>query len=111
MPQDLPDAKDGLKRLGQAVASSTMIDHCPQQKPNSIMRMAAFCRLIRPLDMYSDIAARHPEWGRADQIQAKLWRLRRVIPGVPRRVCLSPYQLAQMYLASIPEFYRRQREP
>ena len=74
-------------------------------------KTAAFCRMIRPMDRYVDLAARHPEWGRADQIQARLWRLRRVIPGVPRRVCLSPYQLAQMYLASIPEFYRRQREP
>lgn len=106
MPQD-PDAKDGLKRLGQAVASPTI----PTQRPSTIAKTAALCRLIGPLDRYEDLAKHHPELGPAHKIQAKLWRLRAVIPGLPRRVCLSPYLIAQAYLSSIPEHYRRSTGP
>lgn len=105
-----PDKSEGLEKLMRVVGSSQTIDHCVIQKPGTVAKTAAFCRLIQPMDRYVDLAARHPELGRADQIQARLWRLRRVIPGVPRRVCLSPYQLAQMYLASVPEHYRRPSE-
>ena len=64
------------------------------------------CRTLsfdRALDRYEDIAARHPE--------ARLWRIRAVVPGLPRRVCLSPYHIAQAYLQSIPEHYRRSTGP
>lgn len=111
MPNPSPDEKAGLQRLATALASSQRIDHLIKQKPDTVARTAAFCRLIRPLDMYTDVAARHPEWGHCGQIQAKLLRIRRTIPGVPKRLSMSPYQIAQAYLASIPEHYRRPREP
>ena len=107
MAQDDPEARAGLLRLATSVASPTT----PTQRPSTMAKTAALCRLIGPLDRYEDIAARHPDLGPTHKIQAKLWRLRAVVPGLPRRVCLSPYHIAQAYLASIPEHYRRSTEP
>ena len=97
----------GLAKLRAAVGSTTTICHHPVQRPWLKARTVAFCQLWQPEDTYQDFAARHPEWGRDDQVHARLSRLRKLVPSIQKRVFLSPWQIAQRYLQTIPEHLRR----
>ncbi len=101
-------AKAGLARLKAAV-QDTQIERTWQhaRNPATFERTAAFCRLWTPMDTYQSFAAAHPEWGHQESIHARMGRIRRKVPGLPKSISLAPYQIAQAYLASLPEHYRR----
>lgn len=102
---------DGPARLIAAVASSPRVNHHPQQKPHGRARAIQLCLLAQPPDTWESLAARHPELGEPHKIQARMIALRQYIPDLRRNVHLSPYQIAHMYLATIPAHLRRLREP
>jgi hypothetical protein len=108
---DVDPRTRGLERLSSAVASSATILYRRKMHQAHKAKAIAFCLLWQPMDTYITFAARHPEWGHAQQVQARSWRLRSKIPSLPKGYSLSGYQVAQAYLLSLPEHLRRPIEP
>ena len=103
-----PDiSKDGLQRLQRAIQGSTSIHHVTASRSDGKEKMRQFCLCWQPADTYETFSERHPEWGSPKRVQQKLWRVRRKIPGLPRNYHFQKYQIAQAYLAMLPEHLRR----
>lgn len=96
----------GLDRLQRAL-TGPVVAHTwkNNQRASTVAKTVEFCRRWTPTDTYTSFAARHPELD-AERWHAKLLRIRAKIPGIPARVFLAPWQIAQAYLASLPEHLR-----
>lgn len=103
------DQRVGLRRLLAAVGSMTTIQYLPKQKPETRARTTAFCHLILPEDTYESFASRHPEWGTVEQVRGKVARMRKYVSGLRSNTHQSLHEVAQRYLASLPEHLRRTR--
>lgn len=100
--------KRGLQRLKAAIQNVPQIENLPTQRPGTAERWARFCRLWTPMDTLESFARRHPEWGHPEKVQGRIWRIKRRTHGLTSdRSWTSPWQVAQAYLGSLPEHYRR----
>lgn len=108
-PDEKPSSADqqakGLAKLKAAVKEASGVYRRPREPVKAKARRARLCSIIRPEDTYETIHQRHPEFGTRIKIAQALSVIRRMA-ALPGKTWLSPYAIAQGYLASLPAHYR-----